>query len=548
MTMTIAKKLYAGLAVLSLVLAGLTIYAQLNIRSTREEIEDIDHYRELQSTIAPRIIDHLKWADGLAVGTLLLGKDFTGQLDPAKCKFGEWYSSYQPPQELERTFRTIDEPHQRLHATAARILAAIKSGDRESAKRIYQEETMQHLAATQEALLTLRNDFKALVVRKTEKLADDQKAMGRTSLMVYAGLLAALITGSLLFIVRPIKQGFRDIAAVVTSVSAGNLDVPIDGARRDEIGASLAGMKQMVAKLHSIVGDVKVASDNVASGSQQLSVGAAQMSQGTTVQAASAEEGSSSVEELHATIRQNADNAHQTELIALKSAKDAVESSQAVSEAVSAMKDIAGRITIVGEIARQTNLLALNAAIEAARAGEQGKGFAVVAAEVRKLAERSQVAAAEIGQLSLSSVAVAERAGAMLAQLVPDIQKTSALVLEIHAASREQSTGAEQISSAILQLNHVIQMNAGTAEEVASTAEELAAQALQLQASVAFFQGEGTGRDRDADRSRGPAKVALTEQSPRVSLAGRPAYALFAKTPGKRGEVLSEHLRGTVGT
>jgi len=508
MSMTISKKLYAGLAVLSLVLIGLTIYAQLNIANTREEIEDIDHYRELQSTIAPRIIDHLKWADGLAVGTLLLGKDFTGQLDPTKCKFGEWYYSYQPPQELEKTFKAIDEPHQRLHATAAKILAAVKSGDHELAKRIYQEETMQHLSSTQEALLTLRNEFKALVGRKTEKLADDQKAMGTTSLLVYAGLLAALITSSLLFIVRPIKKGFRDIAEVVTSVSAGNLDVHIDDARQDEIGASLSGMKQMVAKLQSIVGDVKIASDNVASGTQQLSVGAAQMSQGTTEQAASAEEGSSSVEELHATIRQNTDNAHQTELIALKSAKDAVESGQAVSEAVSAMKEIAGRITIVGEIARQTNLLALNAAIEAARAGEQGKGFAVVAAEVRKLAERSQVAAAEIAQLSRSSVEVAERAGAMLAQLVPDIQSTSALVLEIHAASREQSTGAEQISSAILQLSHVIQMNAGTAEEVASTAEELAAQALQLQASMAFFKSEGNGRDTDAVQSSARAMVA----------------------------------------
>jgi methyl-accepting chemotaxis protein len=53
------------------------------------------------------------------------------------------------------------------------------------------------------------------------------------------------------------------------------------------------------------------------------------------------------------------------------------------------MKQIADKISLIGEIARQTNLLALNAAVEATRAGEHGKGFAVVAAEVRKLAERS---------------------------------------------------------------------------------------------------------------------------------------------------------------
>ena len=103
------------------------------------------------------------------------------------------------------------------------------------------------------------------------------------------------------------------------------------------------------------------------------------------------------------------------------------------------MKEIAGKISIIEEIARQTNLLALNAAIEAARAGEHGKGFAVVAAEVRKLAERSQTAAGEISELSASSVEVAERGRADAEERwFPDIQKTADLVQEITAASNEQ--------------------------------------------------------------------------------------------------------------
>jgi methyl-accepting chemotaxis protein len=212
------------------------------------------------------------------------------------------------------------------------------------------------------------------------------------------------------------------------------------------------------------------------------------MSQGATEQAASTEEASSSIEEMNATIKQNADNALQTEKIAQKSAADAQESGKAVTDAVLAMKQIAQKINIIEEIARQTNLLALNAAIEAARAGEHGKGFAVVAAEVRKLAERSQTAAAEISDLSGSSMEVAERAGTMLAKLVPDIQKTAELVQEISASSKEQSSGADQINGAIQQLNQVVQQNAGAAEEMSSTAEELSGQADQLQNAVAYFK------------------------------------------------------------
>ena len=158
------------------------------------------------------------------------------------------------------------------------------------------------------------------------------------------------------------------------------------------------------------------------------------------------------------------------------------------------MKEIAGKISIIEEIARQTDLLALNAAVEAARAGEHGRGFAVVAAEVRKLAERSQSAASEITQLSRSSTSVAERAGELLGRLVPDIQRTADLVQEINAASQEQSTGSAQVNKALQQLDQVIQHNASAAEELASTSEELSAQAEQLQASVSFFRLEGTLR------------------------------------------------------
>ena len=230
------------------------------------------------------------------------------------------------------------------------------------------------------------------------------------------------------------------------------------------------------------------------------------------------------MEEMVSNIKQNADNALQTDKIATKSAKDAQESGKSVRDAVNAMKEIASKISIIEEIARQTNLLALNAAIEAARAGEHGKGFAVVAAEVRKLAERSQSAAAEISILSSSSVEVADRAGAMLAKLVPDIRKTAELVQEISAASTEQTSGAHQINNAIQQLNQVIQLNAGAAEEMSATSEHLSLQAEQLRATISYFKAEETHAHRflGASREFGAAEAAgrATRALPPVRQAG----------------------------
>jgi methyl-accepting chemotaxis protein len=294
------------------------------------------------------------------------------------------------------------------------------------------------------------------------------------------------------------SDNLQRAADVAEQIAKGDLGVEVKlASEKDQLGRALESMGTI---LNDVIGQVKVAGDNVTSGSLAMSASSQEMSQGASEQAAAAEEASASIEQMSANIRQNAENALQTEKIAIKAAEDTREGGIAVKETVGAMKQIAQKIMIIEEIARQTNLLALNAAIEAARAGDHGKGFAVVAAEVRKLAERSQIAAGEIGGLSTSSVEVAERAGRLLDIIVPNIQTTAELVQEISAASREQDAGAEQISKAIQQLDTVIQQNASASEEIASTAEELSSQSEQLQEMIAFFTLAGTIKGQGGKR------------------------------------------------
>jgi methyl-accepting chemotaxis protein len=483
-------------------------------------------------------IDHLIWMRKLSEP--FVTDDYTQvevEVDFTKCSLGKWLHSDEMKElkagspDFAALVDRIYEPHQKLHSTVVDINRFLVTGDAieaVTAIEIFSEETMKHADATLVAIdkviawhdeqLAGMRAANAVYATKTESslhnvqrllreinreasenIMSDEEMLDNASKtrvgVILIGLIAlpiGVILGVVIArgIVVPLGKG----VVFAREIAAGDLTAVIDLDQKDEIGVLALTLREMADKLRRIIGDVIGAAGNVSAGSQQVSASTGELSQGSTEQASSAEDASSSMEEMVSNIRQNADNAQQTEKIAVKAAEDTAESGKAVAETVIAMKEIAGKISIIEEIARQTNLLALNAAIEAARAGEHGKGFAVVAAEVRKLAERSQGAAGEISQLSSSSVEVAEQAGKMLEQIIPDIQRTAELVQEISAASNEQNAGADQINRAIQQLDQVIQQNASAAEEMSSTAEELSSQAQALQDNVQFFNvGNGNG-------------------------------------------------------
>ncbi|MBT9371593.1 methyl-accepting chemotaxis protein [Rhizobium sp. CSW-27] len=423
------------------------------------------------------------------------------------------------------------------------IRALMMAGDQPGALRISTNEnrtTVSEIDTQLEEIVALESS--RLQAAKTDAQAD--YARTRLVMLSVAGGATLVALLAAIWIALSINKGLRSAVGAVQNVAEGDLTKLAAVTTRDEVGDLLGYVNAMIERLRGVVGDAVAAGENVSSGSQELSASAEQLSQGATEQAAAAEQASASMEEMAANIKQNADNAAQTEKIARQSSRDAESSGQAVSRAVVAMRTIAEKISIVQEIARQTDLLALNAAVEAARAGEHGKGFAVVASEVRKLAERSQAAAAEISALSGETVQVATEAGEMLNRLVPDIQKTAELVSEISAACREQDIGASQINEAIQQLDKVTQQNAGASEEMSATSEELAAQAEELQASIAFFKVERSGQKTGRSEAAAPSKTSRNGSRESARQPQRQNNSVAAQQARARGFALDMSMGG----
>jgi len=208
------------------------------------------------------------------------------------------------------------------------------------------------------------------------------------------------------------------------------------------------------------------------------------------------------MDELTATVRNNAEHASQANALADTAAGVAQQGSTAVARVVDTMgsihassQKIVDIIAVIDGIAFQTNILALNAAVEAARAGEQGRGFAVVAGEVRTLAQRSAAAAREIKELIGASVQQVEsgaglvsEAGATMRAVLETVQRMHELMVEISHAGREQSAGIQQVHQAISQMDSVTHQNAALVEQAATAAESLHEQAEALDRLVSVFK------------------------------------------------------------
>ncbi|MEK4187633.1 MULTISPECIES: methyl-accepting chemotaxis protein [unclassified Paenibacillus] len=353
--------------------------------------------------------------------------------------------------------------------------------------------------------------------------------------VVLAVILALLISGR---IIKPL----RDVNTQLKEIADGDADLTrkLSVRSKDEIGELAFNFNKMTDNLGTMIEQVKLSANSLASSSTKLrsdsgvTAGATEritdimgeVASGTAKQMNDLQTNTITISEISlgigqiaASVQDISEASHRSAAFAitgdesLQAAGQQMESinhsiqslSQQVQGFVNRSQEIGSIVGVIKGIASQTNMLALNATIEAARAGEQGRGFAVVANQVRKLAEQSAESANQIAEMAtgiqseaddamkvmMSSMRevkggteIIEEAGRSFGEIRLSIDSLAEQVQEVSGAVEEITAAADEIVESIRNVTQISETTAASTQHVSAASQEQMASVEQIASSA----------------------------------------------------------------
>ena len=335
----------------------------------------------------------------------------------------------------------------------------------------------------------------------------------------------------------------------------------------NEIETATVEIQRFADEVVAASEDVTTSSKEVQQASHQVTESIQQIADGAEQQNEQLQAVASEMDDLSATIEENAATSSEVAELAQRMAKVGQEGREAARDAIDGMRVIESEadatvdaidgledeiaqiddlLELISDVARRTNMLALNANVEASRIGgggsagaDGGVGFAAVADQIKELATGTNEAAKNIerrlDRIKSETAATADEvettsrritehtdAVATAAEAFEDVatyaQDTNDGIQEISAATQQQAATTQEVVAMTDTVAAISEETAAQSETVTAAAEEqtatlntvsgqateLSQRATELQSLMSNFDVEKSGTD-DADEPDGSA-------------------------------------------
>lgn len=563
-TMTIREKLFFVFVLLIAAFIANGVYSVFSLSSINESALRIAT-QHLQGVIAASessraMSDYRQGEYAVIDATTLPSRIFAAQSTKKLAdQIDIAFDNIQPRLEgkIADDFSEMRNTWNQYKANSNRVIELAKLGNKEEAAHLLEtsSDAYNFIEVKLNRILDNRKDFiHAEVVQSENKYNQTRFILIIIIVAVVAFLVFVSIATS-----RLILDSINYLSGVSKEMANGNLTVEAKAKNNDEFGQLTNIYADTIAKLRTLIANIKHNAEDAATFAAQLNENASQSALATqqvatsignvaenAIKQGSAVEKSADEIKAFAELLQDfeskadasvtsAKNVEQIAVSGRTAVSGAVEQMSAVAQSVDksaeVIKQLAERSTQIGNIsstianiAEQTNLLALNAAIEAARAGSAGRGFAVVADEVRKLAESSNIAASQIADLIHTIQTEMEQA-------LEQMEKGNREVESGKVVVAEAGDSFQNITDAIALLTHhaeEIQRNAqiastrvdslvGTMDELSRSSKDVSAETESVSAAT---QQQSASIDEVASASKKLAELAaeLTDSTSKFKI------------------------------
>lgn len=545
--MKIIKRLYAGYAVLMLIMLGITVLGLVKIGIANKNLNQLSEQTavEQRQAINFRGSVHdraISIRDAVLAGTVAGATPHQAEIaklndfyQQAAVTLDTMYAKEQPSNTELQLFEDIKEIEQSTLTATADLIDLIEANKFAEATQTLQSSISP---AYREWLKRINKLIDAQEIKIQQEVTAAREQTNSFESMMLTVTLIALVIGAVVAVslvnrLRRVIGGEPEYAAsVIHQIASGDLTVTIDTVSENSILSAVQDLsKHLTEMTHNSIraaSELSLASSSLLHASQQNEDLIGTQKQETVQGAAAISQMSSTVLEVAnhtssaATLAQTAMNefsAGQKEVSKTQQSINAL--ADKVTEAAGVIHNLSedGRqigtvLEVIQGIAEQTNLLALNAAIEAARAGEQGRGFAVVADEVRNLARRTQESTRQIqaviekmqqsSQMAVNvmnegkvqadlSVQQARCAGDSLDAINQSVTRISDMNIQIAAAAEEQSVVASEINRNFSQITNLAVQAEHDASKITQASHQLEALAKKLELNVKQFKTSRVG-------------------------------------------------------